>query len=152
MHWEGSTDKRGRGQPTKYDPEISPQIGEKYAALGYTNLQIAKKLGIGVATLYVWQREHAEFTEAVKRAKDIVDDKVEQKLFKWAMGYSYTEITRESVEGKMVVTRKLTKKLPPDVTAQIFWLKNRRPDAWRDRKDIVLEGRLEELAEAFDRI
>ena len=57
-------------------------------------------------------------------------------MLKRALGYSYTETTRELVGTKMVITKEVVKEVQPDTTAQIFWLKNRRPDIWRDRKDL----------------
>ena len=52
------------------------------------------------------------------------------------MGYKYTEVTKELVGSEMFITKEVVKEVQPDTTAQIFWLKNRRPDLWRDRKDL----------------
>ena len=72
----------------------------------------------------------------------MVDRQVENALLKRALGYEYTEVTKEYVPdvGKMTVTKEVTKQVIPDTTAQIFWLKNRKPGDWRDKPtDLSLE-------------
>jgi len=81
-------------------------------------------------------------SEALKRGKAPVDQQVENALFKNAMGYDYEETITEIEDlgnGKQKKhIRKVMKHRPPDTTAQIFWLKNRRPDRWRDKQDVAL--------------
>ena len=113
---------------------------------GLTDEQIARNMGIATSTLYNWKRDHVEIMEALKKGKEVVDIEVENALFKRAMGYEYEETTEEAVfnkatkEWEMVVTRKQRKTVPPDVTAQIFWLKNRLPGKWRDKKAVDMEA------------
>ena len=87
----------------------------------------------------------------LKKGKEVVDIQVENALLKRALGYSYTEVTKERVVdydpktgeatgSHMEITKEVIKEVQPDVTAQIFWLKNRKPDVWRDRKDVGLSG------------
>ena len=121
---------------SKYDPEITPELAEQYARDGLTNDEIAIKLGISTSTLYNWQKKYVEFLEALKRGKKVVDAKVEKALLKRALGYDYEEtkiIMNESGKKKVEKTKKQVK---PDTTAQIFWLKNRLPDKWRDKQEI----------------
>lgn len=112
---------------------------EGWARDGLIDEQIAKNIGIRAGTLYEWKNRFPEFSEALKRGKEVVDREVENALLKRALGYEYTETTREAVqdpnsgEVKMQVTKKVTKQVAPDTTAQIFWLKNRKPDKWRDK-------------------
>lgn len=77
-----------------------------------------------------------------KRGKEVVDREVENALLKRALGYSYDEITQETVDGELEVTKVVTKQAIPDTTAQIFWLKNRKPKEWRDRKETELSGNI----------
>lgn len=101
------------------------------------DVENAKALGISQATFYVWLSKHVEFQEAVKEGKRKPDEEVEASLFKRAMGFEYTEV--EAVpDGKGGQTvRKATRKLiAGDVTAMIFWLKNRVPHRWRDVRDV----------------
>ena len=109
---------------------------EGWARDGLTDEQIAKNIGITAATLYDWKKKFFEFSEALKKGKEVVDRQVENALLKRALGYQYDEITKENG----VETKRVTKEVVPDTTAQIFWLKNRRPDLWRDRKDVAVEG------------
>lgn len=109
---------------------------EGWARDGLTDEQIAYNMGISVKTLYNWKQEYLPILQALKRGKDVVDRQVENALLKRALGYDYIE-TREEVEGGAVTKRIITKKhVNPDTTAQIFWLKNRKPDVWRDKRDV----------------
>ena len=93
-------------------------------------------MGISAGRLYEWKKSYHEIDEALKRGKAPVDIEVENALLKRARGYEVEETITEiynadGVERKHI--RKVKKHIPPDVTAQIFWLKNRRPDRWRDK-------------------
>jgi hypothetical protein len=147
-------------RPSKYDTHVQPKLNlvEAWARDGLTNDQIAHNLGINVATLYEYQKQYPEFSEALKNGKDDIDVMVENALLKRALGYRYEEITYEAIEigegeSAMPATKVKTvvKEVQPDTTAQIFWLKNRRSAAWRDKQDvehsgnITLEGLLRQL-------
>lgn len=84
------------------------------------------------------ENKYSEISEALKRGKEVIDRQVENALLKRALGYKYYEVT---IEGG-VETKRVTKEVVPDTTAQIFWLKNRKPDVWRDKKDVGLAGEL----------
>lgn len=118
----------------KYARWLTPEgllLLEAWARDGLTDEQIAHNMGIAAGTLYDWKNKYPEISEALKKGKEIVDIIVENALLKRALGYQYTEVTEEDGDlGRKV--KKVTKYMPPDVTAQIFWLKNRRPDKWRD--------------------
>lgn len=105
---------------------------EGWARDGLTNEQIASNIGINPDTLYEWMKKFTEVKGAIKQGKEVVDRQVESALLKRALGYSYDEITYES--GKEV--KRVTKEVHPDTTAQIFWLKNRKPKEWRDKQQI----------------
>lgn len=110
---------------------------EGWARDGLTDPQIAGNIGIGLSTYYAWQDRFPKFREAIKKGKAPVDQAVENSMFRNATGYDYEEtITdiEEMPDGKQKKhVRKLKKHKPPDTLAQIFWLKNRRPDIWRDK-------------------
>ena len=132
---------------------------EGWARDGLTDAQIAVKMGINVSTLYKYQNEHNEITEALKRGKAPVDTQVENALLKRALGYEYEEVTTEIEEtptgkndenGKPIMrqkkhVRRTTKQVAPDVLAQIYWLKNRKPDKWRDKPMDGGAGDIEDL-------
>ena len=114
---------------------------EAWAGDGLTDEQIADNMGINVGTLYRWKLMYSEICEALKKGKDVVDVQVENALLKRALGYRYTEtMVEQSDDGRKI--RETVKEVVPDTTAQIFWLKNRRPDLWRDHKDISVDGEI----------
>lgn len=111
---------------------------EQWAREGLTDEQIARKMGINPATLYKWLNSYGEISEALKKGKAPVDIAVENALLKRALGYDYEETVTEVVEmpdgSKRRHIKKTTKQVVPDVTAQIYWLNNRRPDRWRAKQ------------------
>ncbi len=109
---------------------------EGWARDGLTDEQIAQNMGITAKTLYEWKKKYSEICESLKRGKEVIDRQVENALLKRALGYRYDEVTIE--DG--VETKRVTKEVIPDTTAQIFWLKNRKPEDWRDKKDVDLSG------------
>lgn len=111
---------------------------EGWARDGLTDEQISHNMGISSTTLYNWKRDHLEILKALKKGKEVVDIQVENALLKRALGYEYDEITTEYGQE----TKRIRKQVVPDTTAQIFWLKNRRPDKWRDRHDIEHGGQI----------
>lgn len=115
---------------------------EAYARDGLTDEQIAKNLTINPATLYDWKKKYPEISEALKKGKGVVDIQVENALLKRALGYSYTEVKVENGEEGTKVT-KTVKEVIPDTTAQIFWLKNRKPEQWRDKQNVELSGQVD---------
>jgi hypothetical protein len=128
-------------------PGAPQKIVEGAARAALTDTQIAGVLGITERTLNAWKVD-PEFLSALKKGKDQADRLVVDGLFVRAQGYSITEVTRESVvtakgvDGKpdtveLRIAKVVEKHVPADVTAQIFWLKNRQPKDWRDRREIT---------------
>lgn len=113
---------------------------EGWARDGLTDEQIAENIGIKRPTLYDWKKKYSDISDALKRGKQVIDRKVENALLKRALGYEYTEVTKELTESGMTVTKEVIKQQVPDTTAQIFWLKNRKPKEWRDRKETEISG------------
>ena len=133
----------------KYEKWLEPdglQLLGAWARDGLTDEQIAKNMGISRSTLNEWKKKYPDISDTLKRGKEVVDVEVENALLKRALGYSTTEVTRERAlnpeTGKveLITTKAVTKEVPPDTTAQIFWLKNRRPDLWRDKQNVELSG------------
>ena len=102
---------------------------EGWARDGLTDEQISRNMGIAYSTFREWKKKYSAFSAVLKRTKDVVDREVENALFKRAMGYKYDEVTYERGEE----VKRVTKEVAPDTTAQIFWLKNRKPAEWRDK-------------------
>lgn len=110
---------------------------EGWARDGLTDKQIAHNIGINPATLINWKKQFFELDNALKKGKEVVDRQVENALLKRALGYDYIEKRTEIKKGVIVSETKITKHVAGDTTAQIFWLKNRKPIEWRDKKDII---------------
>lgn len=108
---------------------------EGWARDGLTEDQIAHNMGIVRSTLSEWKLKFKDISDALKKGKEVVDREVENALLKRALGYDYTEqrIEKSDKDGTKIV--QILKHVPGDTTAQIFWLKNRKPDVWRDRRE-----------------
>ncbi|MVP00357.1 transposase [Paenibacillus lutrae] len=152
-------------RPGKYDTHVKPKLNriEAWARDGLTDEQIAHNLGIATSTYYDYKANNEEFSEALKNGKDDIDIIVENALLKKALGFEFVEETREPLynpvtgealmgpDGKalIVVTKVVRKQAAPDTTAQIFWLKNRRPQAWRDKQEVdttvTMKSKLEDF-------
>lgn len=118
----------------KYEYWLTPEgliKLEGWARDGLTDEQIAQNIGIVESTLYEWKNKYSEISESLKKGKEVVDYEVENALLKRALGYTVKE--EKLTKDGMVV--ELEREIPGDVTAQIFWLKNRKPDAWRDKPE-----------------
>lgn len=146
----------GRGRKGIYREWITPDgltTIEGWCREGLTDQDISDKIGINVSTLYQWENDHPEIREAIKKGKAPVDIKVENALLKRALGYDFEEITTEIQElpggGQRKHIRKVTKHVPPETAAGIFWLKNRRPDKWRDKIEQLPEPEKNELLQSL---
>lgn len=128
-------------RPTKYKPE-SARIAQKMTRLGATDVEVADALEIDIRTLYRWSATNKEFCHALKVGKEEADDRVESSLYTRATGYSHEETHVSNFQGQITLTP-LVKHYPPDATSMIFWLKNRRPDKWRDKQDLEHTGSVE---------
>jgi hypothetical protein len=135
-------------RPTKYDTHVKPKLDlvVGWARDGLTDEQVANNLGISTTAYYEYKLKHREFTESLKKGKEVSDYEVEGSLFKRANGYTYDETTRENkfIEGEwqMVTTKIVTKQVAADPTSMIFWLKNRKSEQWRDRQEFDIGSNL----------
>lgn len=123
------------GKLNKYETHVRDRLEDvkKWVNEGLLDTQIAVKLGISYSTFKEYVKKYDEFSATLKNAKAVVDDKVEDSLLKRALGYEYEEVTKGVVNGELVVTKVVVKEMKPEIAAQLFWLKNRRPERWRDR-------------------
>lgn len=116
-----------------------------WARDGLVDAQIAKNMGVGEATLYNYKNKYPEIRQALQKGKEVVDIEVENALFKKAIGYNTTvqkafklkdivyENGKKVSETERIEYAEEEIHIPADTTAQIFWLKNRKPDKWRDK-------------------
>lgn len=108
-----------------------------WARDGLTDEQIARNMGISVRTLYKWKKKYGQIGQALKKGKEVVDREVENALLRSALGYEYEEQALTN-KGEVVTLRKYQ---PPNTTAAIFWLKNRKPQEWRDKQQVEHTGK-----------
>ena len=118
------------GRPSSFSEKLANRIID-LAKTGKTDKEIADKIGISLTTLSNWKSNFPDFLEALKGSKNVADQMVVASLFQRAIGYSYATVkfvsTKQGVEAMDYIEH-----CPPDVTACIFWLKNRQRKAWRD--------------------
>lgn len=121
----------------KYDPVIDAQLLRWMMRSGLTQKQASFQLGIKIRTFTAWVKKYPEFSEALKEGRDYCDSLVEDALLKRARGFEV--VILEEKEGEKGYTKTTTKYYAPDTAAIIFWLKNRRPDSWRDVRQLDLD-------------
>ena len=140
----------------KFSDELTEKIC-KHLKQGATITTTCEAVGIHKDTFYEWMKKKSDFSDAIKKTMAIPDKKVENALFKLAIGtFRYTEKHYEQirdVKGKltdMQLVKTIRKRVLPNVTAQIFHLKNRKPDEWKDRHDVAHSGSVQfEISEKF---
>lgn len=120
-------------RPSKFKPEFVEQAG-KLAKLGATDRDVAEFFEVDERTLNRWKLENEAFCHSLNVGKEPADERVEQSLYRRAVGYSHDDVHISTYEGVVTLTP-IVKHYPPDPTSMIFWLKNRRKDRWRDKHE-----------------
>lgn len=125
-----------QGRPSAYDAETMPAQAEKLCLLGATDEEVADFFEVEVRTIYRWKLKHPEFCQALKAGKEAADQRVERALYQKAIGYRQQAVKIFMPAGAdKPVYADYIEHMGPDTTAAIFWLKNRRPDLWRDKSE-----------------
>lgn len=137
MSDEAQETRPKRGRPSKFKPEMAEQA-RKLSLLGATDRELADFFSVSLSTLSLWKVEHPEFSDALKLGKEAADARVERSLYQKAIGYSHdaVKIFADPKTGAEQLVP-YTEHYAPDTTAAIFWLKNRRPQEWRDRQELT---------------
>lgn len=139
---------------------------EGWARDGLTEEQIAKNMGVSRSTLSDYKVKYPDILRAIKNSKEVADREVENALFNKATGYTvklkkpmkvrhveYDEVSgRKVAEYERIEYIEEEVHVPADTTAQIFWLKNRKPNEWRDKVTVTDESSLEKLDELISSI
>jgi len=100
---------------------------------------MASFFGVSEVTFNAWKKENPGFLKSLKEGKGYADANVASRLYQRAMGYEHPEDKIFNDDGTPLIVPTI-KHYPPDTTAAIFWLKNRRKEQWRDRQDVTIEG------------
>lgn len=139
---------------------------EGWARDGLTEEQIAKNMGVSRSTLSDYKVKYPDILRAIKNSKEVADREVENALFNKATGYTVNlkkpmkvrHVEYDEVSGRKVAEYERIEYIeeevhvPADTTAQIFWLKNRKPNEWRDKVTVTDESSLEKLDELISSI
>jgi hypothetical protein len=126
------------GRPTDYAPEYAAQAS-KLCALGATDFELADFFGVDTRTIYRWKNVHEEFCQAVISGKEKADERVERSLYNRAVGYTFESEKVFQYQGQ-IIRAETVEHVPPDVGAAFNWLKNRKPDDWRDKQEVAHSG------------
>ena len=120
------------GRPSSFKEEYIDQA-ERLCSLGLTDEEIAKFFGVTVRTLYRWKGQFPRFCQAIKTGGEEANERVERSLYKRAVGYEQVAVKIFMPAGADApIYARYIEQVQPDTTAAIFWLKNRRKEAWRD--------------------
>lgn len=158
---KSTKEKQKTGRKPKYEKWLLPEnliLIEGWRRDGLSNEQIAHNMNINVGTLYNWLAKYSELNEAYKKGDEVSTYEIENKLYKSAIGYDVEEVDiQETVYPDGTVTqtkRKHRRHIPANIAAQIFILKNRRPDKWKekptadDTQDLKDDGFIEAIKES----
>ncbi|MBE3088547.1 MAG: helix-turn-helix domain-containing protein [Chloroflexi bacterium] len=123
------------GRKSLYQPDYHPVKGRELAGKGLIDEEICESFGINHDTFYQWQKRYPAFADAIKQGKKKPNRDVEAALLKRALGYKTreTHVVPSGKKGeKAKVVKMVEREEPGNVTAAIFWVKNRMPKRWRD--------------------
>lgn len=126
-------------RPTAYKAEYAEQA-YKLCLLGAKDKELANFFKVTEQTITSWKKKHPKFIASLKAGKENADAAVAESLYKRALGYTCKEDKVLQHEGIHTDTVTINKHYPPDVTAAIFWLKNRQRQNWRDKQEIEHSG------------
>ena len=113
-------------------------------ARDFTLSDIANKMGITIQTLKKWRDKYPDIEEAIQEGKEEVDYKVENALLKVALGYTTTDVKTiisppDKNGNRAIKVEKTEKEIPPNPTAIMCWLNNRKPEQWKRNRDNVYQ-------------
>lgn len=138
------------GRPTEFRPEYVEQA-KILCEAGATDADLADEFGVTDQTIRNWKFKYPDFFAAIKLNKAIADDQVERSLYERATGYS-RQAVKQQYDAKSGEWVEITyiEHVPPDATAMIFWLKNRKPNEWREKSEVEIPG-LTSLADSISK-
>jgi hypothetical protein len=141
----------GPGRPTLYKPEYADRARD-LCSRGATNKDLAGRFGVARSTIDLWIASHPEFAEAVQQGRDVADASAVESLFTRVTGYNHQAEKVFLYRGEPR-TATYTAHVPPETRACMYWLRNRRPEDWREISErALLEQAQREAADAALRV
>lgn len=133
--------KPGPGRPTPYRPEFAAQARKLCELIGATDCDLGYFFGVSPNTIRKWKAKHPLFGTSCVVGKSAADDRVERSFYQRAVGFTVESEKIFMPAGAQEPVRVKTREyFPPDTAAGMFWLKNRRAEQWRDRKEVGIGG------------
>ncbi|MEK7950515.1 hypothetical protein [Luteolibacter soli] len=126
-----------RGRPPKYREEYA-ELAMHFCRLGATNRDLARAFNVSIAGIDKWLASKPEFAAAVHEGREIADARVASALYQRAVGAVVPDTHIATHEGKTIITP-LLKHYPPDTAACSLWLRNRKPELWREKTTQAVE-------------
>ena len=148
MSEKNEVKKKSRGRKSEYREEYAEQA-LKLCLLGATDKEIAEFFSVSEQTLNSWKKKFPQFLESLKKGKAVADANVASRLYSRAIGYDARATKFATNEGKITDKVGYIEHYPPDTTAAIFWLKNRQPGKWRDKKEVENQVKLGDELESM---
>jgi len=148
MSEKNEVKKKSRGRKSEYREEYAEQA-LKLCLLGATDKEIAEFFSVSEQTLNSWKKKFPQFLESLKKGKAVADANVASRLYSRAIGYDARATKFATNEGKITDKVEYIEHSPPDTTAAIFWLKNRQPGKWRDKKEVENQVKLGDELESM---
>ena len=128
-----------RGRPSAFKEQFIREA-LNLCLLGATDADLARSFDVDERTINRWKIDHPLFCQSLKEGREHADAVIASKLYHRAKGYEHKELITASFQGQITDTMEVIKHYPPDTTAAIFWLKNRRPKEWRDKQEMEHSG------------
>lgn len=135
---EAEAAKGPGGRPESYHPRFA-EIARAMCRLGATDFDLACEFGVRTETIWSWRCKYPEFSNSTLEGKEAFDNRIERSLAQRAAGYSYHTEKVFNYEGQ-IIRAEIVEHVPPDVSAIRLWLMNRRPEVWRDKQEVKLDG------------
>ncbi len=148
MSEKNEVKKKSRGRKSEYREEYAEQA-LKLCLLGATDKEIAEFFSVSEQTLNSWKKKFPQFLESLKKGKAVADANVASRLYSRAIGYDARATKFATNEGKITDKVEYIEHYHPDTTAAIFWLKNRQPGKWRDKKEVENQVKLSDELESM---
>jgi len=130
---------------TEWPTKLTTKKVRRWAAQGASPREIAENCSLTLSQLNQLLESSDELAEALSAGLDLADDQVESALFHRAVGFEYyshekfeEDLAHQGKNTGEVKVKEVKKKIKVlgEISAQIFWLKNRRPDRWRDKQEL----------------